>query len=749
VNGSPIGDPVRDLAVVRVHPPTGDKSVIYAVMNFGSVIEFDLNPPTTNPPPNPAVIATCGFPLRVAATTDGGAKSRIAVFSNGESGVIAESVAPFVVNGLWDGICYGTGIEDADAHNIPPHTNCTEIDFFEHDFNCTPSPCTFAAVAGSTIPQSAFASGRSQSLALHALANSNYRLYACSNYGATTVYDFAWGSPPTTTKTYVGNATPGQKAVVSARNPEIVRFGVEFAGKFNFEGNVVHIDATAPWAMNPIPVSQCTPPTPPLICAPNSGCQAHESGPSGANILGEGHWIDPDPSHSDGEWFFPYGATLERVGGQLPNGLCDCNVVSESPTCSNSSWNPCGPTATYWKTSPLDNGPIGIAVGWRLLHMTLPATGTTTGPQLQIKWQQIAAPRMTLDNSNHDDLGSSFADKRQTSSGYPQAVYGLRCGADFGLKVFQPERLAQAVDPANGVICPTTSNLAGYGESVPTVQALQPAPALQYRQVLTHLELELTGPGCDVASPCKVGAVCGGTLTTLNRVLYNHRCDIITGRDPSGSSVSVLAVAAGFPAVAPAAQTSSTSCPWSTYYGNPMIALYNVTNIGNAGFPAPRLLRIGLETMHQGDAFAIRTKTFNPGLNETSYAFVGDVTGRLLVFNVTWRLISHPASCPYLGNNQFLSPVATLTFPPDPYDGHLPNVIDLGIDDVNDSFLYCALTRGGVAVVDIADPTSPNFLNVVEILDTPGLALGIDFRTVSSGEQMIVGDSRCGIRLYQ
>jgi hypothetical protein len=82
-------------------------------------------------------------------------------------------------------------------------------------------------------------------------------------------------------------------------------------------------------------------------------------------------------------------------------------------------------------------------------------------------------------------------------------------------------------------------------------------------------------------------------------------------------------------------------------------------------------------------------------------------------------------------------------FPKDPYDGHLPNVIDMEIEG---DYLYCALARGGVAVVDISDPVDPHLCN---ILPTPGLAMGVAFRTVAGNPQMIVGDSRCGMRVYQ
>ena len=47
--------------------------------------------------------------------------------------------------------------------------------------------------------------------------------------------------------------------------------------------------------------------------------------------------------------------------------------------------------------------------------------------------------------------------------------------------------------------------------------------------------------------------------------------------------------------------------------------------------------------------------------------------------------------------------------------------VDIELDP-DAGFAYGALGRGGVAIVDISDPTVPVF---VDDLDTPGLALGI------------------------
>jgi len=69
--------------------------------------------------------------------------------------------------------------------------------------------------------------------------------------------------------------------------------------------------------------------------------------------------------------------------------------------------------------------------------------------------------------------------------------------------------------------------------------------------------------------------------------------------------------------------------------------------------------------------------------------------------------------------------------------------------EVDGDFLYCALARGGVAVLDISRPSgAPLNIQPFVILDTPGLAQGVAFRGTGVSRQLIVGDSRAGLRLY-
>jgi hypothetical protein len=348
---------------------------------------------------------------------------------------------------------------------------------------------------------------------------------------------------------------------------------------------------------------------------------------------------------------------------------------------------------------------------------------------MNMLWRQLAAPRGSIENSPTSDIGFSLLDDRTVNGvanpnlQYPSVVYGIREGSNTGVKVFKVEELQTAAG------CPTP----GSGEEIPNPH---------YVQAITHNEFEL-GLG---AGLCNISVDCGDPVhpNTSARVLYNNRCDFIKVRSSSGRYDRAVVVAAGFPTAIPDPTQPGSVCDWTQYNGRPMIVIFKVNGTGDGSFQAPQLWLIGLGS-GLGDAFAVKVRKYQTDAGTKYYAFVGDITGRLLVFDISSLQYTPTATIPYLGANHILAPVAPdLVFPKDPYDGFLPNVIDMYIEG---DFLYCALARAGVAIVNIADPQNPV---LCDIMDTPGLALGLTFRTLPSGaRQMIVGDSRCGIRVYQ
>ena len=138
-------------------------------------------------------------------------------------------------------------------------------------------------------------------------------------------------------------------------------------------------------------------------------------------------------------------------------------------------------------------------------------------------------------------------------------------------------------------------------------------------------------------------------------------------------------------------------------------------------------------------------------------AFVGDLLGRVLVYDVSWDKLTQapsPPGVPVLPNGTnrpLLLPYIVHRFAADPYDGRRPNCTDLEIDA---NILYCATVRDGVHLLEIgpAIPTGPGPLPTYARLDTPGMATGIAFRRPDPlnphADQMLVGDNRAGLRLY-
>lgn len=62
--------------------------------------------------------------------------------------------------------------------------------------------------------------------------------------------------------------------------------------------------------------------------------------------------------------------------------------------------------------------------------------------------------------------------------------------------------------------------------------------------------------------------------------------------------------------------------------------------------------------------------------------------------------------------------------------------------------LCCALGRARVATLDISRNLGTFNLIPIACLDTPGMAQGLALRGAGSGRQLLVGDSRSGMRLY-
>ncbi len=365
------------------------------------------------------------------------------------------------------------------------------------------------------------------------------------------------------------------------------------------------------------------------------------------------------------------------------------------------------------------------------------------------RWWQIPSPPAAAGDERTPaaQYQQAQADPRVDANGTPSVIYCLRAGSDHGLKAFQSASIVYAAQH--------TCALPGFGEALTTIPM---------QEALTHPELEIPQGGTD-SDRCQIliSGLCSDQDITGLRYLFNDRSDTFSVTHPQGGSRWITAVAAGFVVTQPG-QGQPSRCLWDDtedgtpntpprYGGKPILLLYEVTDTAGPSFVAPTLLRVALGPRVAptgeppgGHAWSVRAKTYGSGSSARTYAFVGDMRGRLVVFDVSGdQLFSSPspATTPYLPATPVLSSVASFDFPPDPFDGLRPNITDIEIDA---NFAYCAVARAGVGIFDISDPLHPS---LAELLDTPGLAMGITLRTDERGfRQMLVGDNNCGIRLY-
>lgn len=192
--------------------------------------------------------------------------------------------------------------------------------------------------------------------------------------------------------------------------------------------------------------------------------------------------------------------------------------------------------------------------------------------------------------------------------------------------------------------------------------------------------------------------------------------------------------------------------------------IYDTTDSAPPLFHPPTLLRVALGPSPisppngvDGSFWAVDVKTYAPEseLEEAkSFAFVADVLGRVQVFDVSpSRLFTPALTLPYLPYpapsqpNPILTPLHKIEFDAEPADGLRPNCIDLEIDG---DYAYVTLGRGGIAVIDVSANPLHTAPTIHEVIDTPGITMGLTFRRVSGvATHLVVGDSRAGMRLYR
>ncbi|MBL8861265.1 MAG: hypothetical protein JNK02_04555, partial [Planctomycetes bacterium] len=516
-------------------------------------------------------------------------------------------------------------------------------------------------------------------------------------------------------------------------------------------------------------------------------------------------WLDPYDPLGQTEWFVSGDETSWHA---LPPVICapqqPCAWVSDATRCAPSPCpanNPC----SSWGRRKIPGA--SSDVGWLVTRLRTGAAppGTVRGDQMELAWWQLPANHLnTSERSNTAPYTTSTADPRTIALGphgvqVPKFLHLVRNGALDGVRIVRTEWV---LERARGAAAACPPDQRGNGEPLGTpgaaVQALWGANSdLEMRSVLTHVEL--AAPGCE---PWIAGLDCWTSHDIAEsrlRFAWNNKAHVFSVPDPALPEQPrwILAVAAGFVTTATGqnpAPAKNATCAWKDHYRRALTVFYDVTHLDaglsiEAAANAPLLLAAALgpdpatepippfgaqhgpelvafDTSRGSHAFALRTKEYpQPGGTARTLAFVADLLGRVLVYDVSWDRLKPaagsgftPMPSPGDGSQPLLFPGRIHRFVASPVDGWRPNCTDLEIDE---HVLYCATVRDGVQLLEIgpgmpslsAPPQAPaEGLPVYGVLDTAGMATGLALRRPSAlnrqMDQLLVGDNRAGLLVF-
>ncbi len=761
------GDQIRDLAVVRL---SGGQALLYAALEYGRVVEMD---------PDVAGSATAfaldeAFPMRIAASVVPGDNVVVGVALDKKSGVQFDSAAPFRPVGVWWGMCV---IPELPDWNNLPSTSVQKVRLLARS---PASPLAdVASFASSAWPGSLefLPTGNPYVVRLHASSGvvglQNFRLSFSTGSGSWTLSNL-WGPPGY--QPFRGKAMDVADVYLSGVDDSLVMAGFD-GWAHDHPGRIARIDPTGGVAGDvlPIPLTSSACATratafPVLECAFPSEVKHVDPVPFRLGVAGVAIWKDP---------FDPLGQKEWMLAGQDTTWF-----ASTSPTCIFQPDNmrcmvdpcPAAPNDSPWAEGKHIPGCV-TNVGWQLKNMrTLaPATGPFDGTVIAPQWWQLPSDNVLGDSTRSPSAPytSCTADPRTLAVGaesapVPQFVHLARNGAMNGYKIVRPVWLMDRAlggvpgSPAGGPACP--SGMRGLGEPLATPSGPQPWSGpydLEMASFPTHLELATAG--C-LNSPQIIKTDCFAVqpsteLETSRRMAFNQSAHVFSVRDAQQVERWVVAIAAGF-----VTSSGPAACPWKDYYRRALTVFYDVTALDPAapvtGQNAILLAaavgpRLDLEQQlpssdRASHSFSVKTRTYSNG---RTLAFVADLLGRVLVYDVSWDKLTTVGPPPAVGipgqtSKPLLVPYAQHRFAQDPFDGKRPNCVAL---EVNDEALYCAVGRGGIHVLDIHSIVpGATQLPTYAVVDSAGMCTGIAQRLRGPGlwdDQLVVGDSRGGLLL--
>ncbi len=710
----PAGERMRDIAIV--HTATHG-SLLYAALDYGRVLEFELATGASRETSVDTGGTRHGYTDRIAAVTDGADNVMIAAANQLAASTPRDSWVIFRPLGVWYDQCLSYFADDCST-GLPPGE--VKLHYYKRDF-ASPPPAPGSALIELGTQDCGEWWG---SVVLRQLTSSRYASVESSLVGTTirrilTPFTSSTLTVQSPLVTYQGPSLGAGDGLVVSHNSGFTYFG----GEGGFPGLMYIQDS--PRDLLPIAgTNAICPPSAPVPC---SSCDplGRTPNPYFGSIMGDTTWPDThDPSDTQHDWIMSGDQyAWQQIAAQ------GCAVLS---TCFIS---PCG-SAACWARSPTTNGLNRPT--WRVIRVKsagINASSTSADVDLhwwQVAWDQSMEP-IAYGSTPYVHVLQDL--RTDSATGFPTLLYGLRGAAAGGCVIFDGADLgAQAVAhlPSAVGACGLDG---GQGEFL----------APHSITVITHPEIA-AGTGCTIGASCSQNAA---------RNLASNRGDTFTVTGPTGDKHYMLIIAAGFDDADP-----QSGCSWSGSYRSPLVDVFDATNVPPAqpggALSQPTLVRVGIPPSNctvqpacvncngvcnfNGTAWCVRVETLQVNGQTRTYAFVGDINARLMVFDVSYDQLFPSVSDIYASR---LTPVGSVCLPINPWDNQRDNLIDLELDG---SYAYCALGRGGVGVINILDPANPS---IVDIVDTPGQVEGIVKRVDPQGHhQILAGDISGGLHLF-
>lgn len=774
--GCPAGEQVRDLALVRL----GDGSArLYAALEYGRVIEMD---------PDVAGSATefvLGefHPMQIAAGVVGANDVVVAVGLDAQGGVGFDSTCPYRPVGVWTDMCILSGLPELNhVAEIGASSRVTKVRVLARNASSGLANVGEFTTSARTNTLEMLATVDPKTLRLYTSTSvtglESHRLTKSSPTAPWTVENH-WPAP--TYRPFRGIAYAAADVALSKVDDSIALGGFDGWAQDD-PGRLCRIateEETADIVPVPLTVSACpqrAEPFPTELCSGSQSPRREDPVPFSLGVAGSASWRDPFDPLQESEWFLS-GHDTKWFAAPSPS----CSFLPGTTRCIA---DPCAaspaPTSSPWADNMNIPG-CGTDVGWFLARMRTGVAATGDGAQMELQWWQLPSDNAIgdVERATTTPYTSCVTDVRTTVIGpngtpVPKFVYLARNSAKNGLKIVRTSWLMDRAiggvpgAPGGGAAC--AAGTRGHGEAlgVPSPQAPVGWGSnwnLEMGSQVTHLELRTSGCAID---PQVAIVDCSGTASGFNnspRLAFNNSAHVFSVRDATNVWRTVVAVAAGFVTSGPSA--SNANCPWLPHYRRSLVVFYDVTGLDDAlpaDHPSQGITLLGAAVgpvpgtepplaAQASHAFSIATKTY---ANGRTHAFVADLLGRVIAYDVSWDKLK-PSSTPPIvlpgeppsSTKPLLVPHTVHAFAEDPFDGRRPNCVDVVIEG---DALYAATARGGVHVLEINPPVAgaagyPTYA----VLDTPGIATGMALRSRLPGpmdDQLYVGDSRCGVRLY-